>query len=77
VSLPILSVHYDEFDIATYAGCSVSVGEHEFTVDTGNPAADYLAVSVIAHVIAGEWVMCSSSVDHFIQDGGNLEVMNG
>lgn len=71
-SLPLLSVEYEEFDIATYAGCSFRIGEHEFTVDTGNPAADYWAISMVAHAIAGEWVYCSGSVNNFLQDGGDL-----
>ena len=83
MSVPIVHIDYDEPDPSTYRGARMTMlygfGTVGFALDSGNPAQDYSAVSKIAQAIA--WatggvglVMCSSDVDNFIMDGGDLGI---
>ena len=77
MSTPILHINYTEPDHTTYAGAQLDIRPDSITVDTGDPAADYKTVSILAYIISDlllglPFVMCSSDVDNFIMDGGDL-----
>lgn len=69
-----ISVNYEELKPETYAGFTLKMGDRVETINTGNPTVDYVAIGCIAYTIAGGRlpIMQSSSIDHFIMDGGDL-----
>lgn len=75
-----ISVRYDDSDPATYAGVEYRVdrGKHMYCINTGNPTADYAAAMMVLYTVNGDEaiIMGSSSIDHFVMDGGDLETEN-
>jgi len=75
-----ISIKYDEGDPATYAGVEYRVdrGKHMYCINTGNPTADYAAAMMVLYTVNGDEaiIMGSSSIDHFVMDGGDLETEN-
>ena len=68
-----LTCHYDDRDPASYAGFIVRTPQREETFNTGNPAHDYLVALFVAFERShGRPVSESSSIDHFVMDGGTL-----
>ena len=67
----VLSVLYNDIDPTTYAGVQLSTESETVVFNTGNPTHDFLTASMVAHHAGGD-VLCSSSVDHFGSDGGDL-----
>lgn len=73
----MVGVCYDGQNPSTYKGVEVYTfagsGEKELSTvfNTGNPAEDYQAARFFALVHTG-LVSCSSSIDHFVSDGGDL-----
>ncbi len=73
MNIVIIDVLYDDENPASYKGielrprwlCSV------INVSGGTAADDYALASKIAHSLC-DTVMSSSSVDHFVMDGGDL-----
>lgn len=75
--IPLIGIDYTEYDPVTYAGCTLTIGDLNFTLDTGNPDQDFRTIcGLLKAIIPGleEWAMLRSSVDHFIMDGGNLSL---
>lgn len=77
----ILHIDYDEGSPETYRGAYASVSftvkemkDVKITVTSGNgPGFDYAALSdICADVLSNHIIMESSSVNHFVQDGGDL-----
>jgi len=70
---PYFSVLYTEGDPQTYAGIRVIIGDQGAVFYSGDPVHDYLCALLS---IPNEWhdvgITCSSSVDHFVMDGGVL-----
>ncbi len=82
MSVPIVHIDYTEPDPSTYRGARVSMLHDgklvELALDSGNPSHDYAAISKVAFVLGVAtsnmgFVMCSSDVDNFVMDGGDLE----
>lgn len=77
MSIPFIGIEYDEPDPATYAGVRLRMGpEVEPEVFfSGDPTTDYLTAGCVVHYRMGPdaRIMGSSSVDHFVMDGGTLE----
>lgn len=73
--MAILGIEYHEPDPETYFGVSLKMmpdGPEESFM-TGDPTVDYLTAGAVAvYRLKGGTVMCSSSVDHFSMDGGDL-----
>lgn len=78
--IPILGILYDETDPATYSGVTLRLGDDREVFNSGNPTVDYLtAYFVLSHRyraagfdVGDVPVMASSSVNHFVFDGGTL-----
>lgn len=71
-----MTCEYDEPDPKTYRGIGVRMGikaEQEL-FNTGRPYHDYLTAHLVIWKRVGEGmdVMGSSSLDHFVFDGGEL-----
>lgn len=67
-----LSVIYDDSDISTYNGISIHNNDKKQTIFTNtNPTVDYLVALFICRPDINK-VSASSSLDHFIMDGGVL-----
>jgi len=75
-----ISIKYDEGDPATYAGVGYRVDRDKrmYFINTGNPTVDYAAAMMVLYTVNGEdaIIMGSSSIDHFVMDGGDLETEN-
>lgn len=81
--VPLLGIDYSEPPDSpseaplNYRGVILRMGlESEQEVfATGDPTVDYLTAGFVAHYRVGPEapVMCSSSVDHFAMDGGQLD----
>ena len=73
--IPIIGIIYDDSDPISYKGVDLHIGEERETFYSGDPTVDYLTAGFVAHYRAGPaaHIMCSSSVDHFVMDGGELE----
>ena len=70
----IVSVEYDDEDPKTYAGISLTVGKRRFLAYGGDPSVDFLTmVLFMRKEFNAKEFMNSSSVDHFVMDGGALE----
>lgn len=70
----ILSIDYTEFRPETYRGVILSLeGKRIALLSSGVPQTDYLAALEVASIF-GKWVIHSSTVDHFVMDGGILTV---
>jgi hypothetical protein len=77
-----MSCQYDDENPASYQGISVKVGrEAEPEVfNTGNPTVDYFTAYFVASKRCKDAgvdiddlpIMGSSSIDHFVMDGGTL-----
>ena len=75
-SVGIVHVDFEELDPSTYKGVRVTLGgrhEASFTVFTGLPHLDYYLATKIGLDLC-QMLMNSSSVDHFVQDGGSLHI---
>ena len=74
IRIPIIGIDYDDPDVSTYRGCTLSMGDGELILDSGRPEHDYWAISHLARTLSPvDFVMCSSSVDHFAYDGGTID----
>jgi hypothetical protein len=75
--VPILSILYTEPKPETYAGVRLRMYEDkpEELFNSGNPAVDFFTAGFVAHYRLGPdaHIMGSSSIDHFVMDGGVLE----
>jgi len=75
--MAVVGIDYDEVDPSTYAGVYTYIDDKRVITNTGNPEADmHTVVSMLFERGEGRMIMCSSSVDHFIMDGGDLGVFN-
>jgi hypothetical protein len=82
MSTPILSIKYDDANPATYEGVTLSMDRDKprELFSTGNPTVDYNTAAAVVYrrfYNAGVDVddvplMGSSTIDHFIMDGGEL-----
>lgn len=83
MSFPIIGILYSDDPNASYAGVTLSMdrGSSIEVFDTGNPTVDYHTAMLVVwrrHVLSGgspdvnPHVMGSSSIDHFVMDGGDL-----
>jgi hypothetical protein len=70
----VIGIVYEEYEPETYDGVKVNIGDSKgFTIQVGTPENDFS----VALIIAGYYgidLICSSSVDHFVMDGGDLGV---
>jgi len=73
--LPHLSIDYDEPDPATYRGIKIRLGGREALIssDPPNPTRDFAVAVIWAARTDAPSYMTSSSVDHFVMDGGTLD----
>jgi hypothetical protein len=70
--VPIIRVDYDEPDPNTYRG--VTIGHTLW--NSGDPTIDFICAVKLAWLFredGADFVMCSSSVNHFVMDGGELD----
>ena len=80
-----ISIDYDEVDPETYSGVVVRwfapvtdtfgraiAEQHTHSFDSGNPTQDYRRAVTWAAKRGMSPLMCSSMVDHFISDGGEI-----
>lgn len=78
--IPIIGIVYDDNNPESYAGVTLRMGSGSLadTFHTGNPTVDYLtAVFVVASRNGVDHpAMSSSSIDHFVMDGGDLNTDN-
>lgn len=78
MSMPYLSVLYNDSNPESYEGVQVVLGDKGAVVYSGDPVLDYLCAMLM---VPPEWreagFMCSSSCDHFVMDGGILEPEDG
>lgn len=74
-----LTILYKNADPSTYSGVQTSdEGRADETFYTGDPTVDYLAAGAVGHYRYGQdaHFVCSSSVNHFVFDGGGLRDEN-
>lgn len=66
--IAIVGIDYDEFDVTSYRGCTLSLGEgSKFTYFTGDVNNDLDIVYLLANMLSRR--VCNlSSVDHFYMD---------
>lgn len=71
-----ISVKYEEADPTTYSGIEYGWNRKYKIINTGNPSVDYIIAMILLsrkEQETGHPIMRSSSVDHFIMDGGEME----
>jgi hypothetical protein len=73
--IAFVRVLYTEPDPSTYGGIHLHIDGWERLFASGTPTVDYLAACVVTMDRLGEnaRMMGSSSIDHFVMDGGDLE----
>lgn len=76
-----ISVLYDDENVETYNGIKLSsMGSEICVINSKNPTIDYLAafllIQKLTNFVDNVTVMGSSSVDHFVFDGGDLKTEN-
>ena len=69
--MAVLGIVYEECEPSTYEGVEVNWGDKGFHIQIGTPENDFSVALIIAHY-HGLDIICSSSYDHFIMDGGDL-----
>ena len=75
--IAIIGIDYDEPDPTTYRGSTLRIGEGQIQVCGCCPLHDLAGLCAVAIFTLGEdTIYRSSSVDHFLIDGGdyNMEV---
>jgi len=88
VDMAVLKVDFIELQPETYQGMSINIKgdrknrhkgsgfyEHGFSIEGWNASEAWLAFTVLL-VLLDIDVICSSSVDHYIMDGGIIEGMD-
>jgi len=73
--MAIIGIIYDEPDPSTYEGVRLSVYGKAGVWHIGSPQNDLACALILAHFCNID-VVYSSSVDHFVMDGGDLGVFN-
>ena len=71
----VIGILYDELEPDTYEGVSLSIGNSRLDLHIANPEEAVNCALWVAHYL-DLYVLCSSSVDHFIMDGGDLGRFN-
>jgi hypothetical protein len=77
----IVGIEYDDESPDSYAGVVLSRSQKEVSkIMTGCPTNDFLATTLLYQKLSDKngdkWLSCSSSVDHFVMDGGILKEDN-
>lgn len=78
-TLGFITIDYDDVNPASYNGVlfSMDISAGRIRFHTGNPETDWKDVLGFVQYLVdnGQMVFanCSSSVDHFVMDGGTLE----
>lgn len=75
---PYLRIDYDEEDNEaavnkSYRGVIMEVAGETTRFFSGDPTVDWITSGIVAYHLYGNNALCSSSVDHFGLDGGNIQ----
>ena len=71
-----VGINYDEKDPATYEGAYTFIDGEKIVHNTGDPEADVGTILELLRKNGAGRILCSSSIDHFNMDGGDLGKYN-
>jgi len=74
----LIGVKYVEHDPTTYAGAVIhhGRGQEDEIFNTGNPTLDFVTLCTVMMARGHDGYRVTSSFDHFVMDGGVMEVEN-